>query len=307
MDRHLAMHCFCRVVETGSFAAAARDLDCSRSVVTKYVQYLEDWTGTRLLARTTRTMQLTDAGQRFHAYCRRVMDDTEATLGELRDQAVGMSGRLVVSCPVSLGLSFLAPHFHAFQALHPGVALELRLDDHTVDLVREGVDLALRGQARLDDSSLVALPLAELQRLVCAAPAFWATHGRPAHPRELDGARCLPYLLGSDALRWTFDGPDGRHTVDVYGRFRANNSLLLIDAMERGLGVGLVPRVMVASALQAGRLETALDDFPTEPRQLFAVYPSREHLPARVRALVEFLKGALPAAVRGASATTPPQ
>ena len=84
MDRYLAMHCFCRVVETGSFAAASRDLDCSRSVVTKYIQFLEDWSGTRLLARTTRTMQLTDAGTRFYAYCRRVMDDTDATLGELR-------------------------------------------------------------------------------------------------------------------------------------------------------------------------------------------------------------------------------
>lgn len=292
MDRHLAMHCFCRVVETGSFAAAARDLDCSRSVVTKYVQYLEDWTGTRLLARTTRTMQLTEAGQRFHAYCRRVMDDTEATLG--------LRGRLVVSCPVSLGLSFLAPHFHAFQAAHPQIELELRLDDHTVDLVREGVDLALRGQARLDDSSLVALPLLDLPRAVCAAPGFWARQGRPTHPRELDGAHCLPYLLGSDALRWTFEGRDGRHAVEVFGRFRANNSLLLIDALERGLGVGLVPRVMVEPALRAGRLETALEDFPTEPRRLFAIYPSRDHLPGRVRALVDFLKTALPASVRGA-------
>lgn len=300
MDRHLAMHCFCRVVETGSFAAAARDLDCSRSVVTKYVQYLEDWTGSRLLARTTRTMQLTEAGQRFHAYCRRVMDDTEATLGALRDQKQGLQGRLVVSCPVSLGLSFLAPFFHAFQAAHPQIELELRLDDHTVDLVREGVDLALRGQARLDDSSLVALPLLDLPRVVCAAPAFWAEHGRPNHPRELDGAHCLPYLLGSDALRWTFEGQDGRHTVDVFGRFRANNSLLLIDALERGLGVGLVPRVMVEPALQAGRLQSVLDDFPAEPRRLFALYPSRDHLPTRVRALVDFLKDALPASARGA-------
>ena len=97
-----------------------------------------------------------------------------------------------------------------------------------------------------------------------------------------------------------FDGADGRHTVDVYGRLRANNSLLLIDAMERGVGIGLVPRVMVARALAEGRLAAALADFTAEPRRLFAVYPSRDHLPARVRALVDFLKDALPAAVRGA-------
>lgn len=296
MDRYLAMHCFCRVVETGSFAAASRDLDCSRSVVTKYIQFLEDWSGTRLLARTTRTMQLTDAGTRFYAYCRRVMDDTDATLGELRDATAGVRGRIVVSCPVSLGLAFLAEHFHAFQQQHPHVELELRLDDHAVDLVRAGVDLALRGQARLDDSSLVAVPLMTLERVVCASPAFWQAHGMPAHPRELEGAHCLPYLLGQDALRWTFDGHDGRHTVEVKGRFRADNSLLLIDAMRRGVGVGLVPRAMVRDALRDGSLVPALTEFRVEPRQLFAVYPSREHLPARVRALVAFLKDRLPLA-----------
>jgi DNA-binding transcriptional LysR family regulator len=296
MDRHFAMQCFCRVVQTGSFAAASRDLDLSRSVVTKYIQFLEEWTGSRLLERTTRTMQLTDAGARFYAYCRRVIDDTEATLGELRDETAGVRGRVVVSSPVSLGLSFLAEHFHAFQQQHPCVELELRLDDHTVDLVREGVDLALRGKARLDDSSLVAVPLMEIERVVCASPAFWREHGLPAHPRDLPGAHCLPYLLGQDALQWTFAGEDGRHTVDVKGRFRANNSLLLIDAMQRGLGVALVPKVMVRQALRDGSLVPALVDFRTEPRRLFAVYPSREHLPARVRALVEFLKDRLPSA-----------
>ena len=294
MDRHLAMQCFCRVVETGSFAAASRDLDLSRSVITKYVQFLDEWTDTRLLERTTRTMQLTSAGARFYAHCRRVIDDTEATLGELRDETAGVRGRIVVSSPVSLGLSFLAEHFHVFQQQHPHVELELRLDDHTVDLVREGVDVALRGKARLDDSSLVAVPLMEIERVVCASPSFWREHGLPAHPRELPGSHCLPYLLGQDALQWTFDGEDGRHTVDVQGRFRANNSLLLIDAMQRGLGVGLVPRVMVRHALRDGSLVPALVNHRTEPRRLFAVYPSREHLPARVRALVEFLKDRLP-------------
>jgi DNA-binding transcriptional LysR family regulator len=239
-------------------------------------------------------MQLTDAGARFYAYCRRVMDDTEATLGELRDETAGVRGRIVVSSTVSLGLSFLAEHFHAFQQQHPHVELELRLDDHAVDLVREGVDLALRGKARLDDSSLVAVPLMEIERVVCASPAFWREHGLPVHPRDLPEDHCLPYLLGQDALQWTFDGEDGRHTVDVQGRFRANNSLLLIDAMQRGLGVGLVPRVMVRHALRDGSLVPALANYRTEPRRLFAVYPSREHLPARVRALVDFLKDQLP-------------
>lgn len=296
MDRYLALQCFRRVVETGSFAAAARDMDVSRAVVTKYIAVLEQWTGTRLLSRTTRSMQLTEAGTRFFEYAQRVLDDTDATLSELRDDTLLARGRIVVSCPVSLGLSFLADHLHAFAQQHPEVALDLRLDDHAVDLVREGVDLALRGQAQLSDSTLVAVPLMAMERVLCASPAFWAQHGLPTHPRDLPTRHCLPYLLGQDAWEWTFDGPDGRHTVAVQGRFRANNSLLLIDAMRRGTGIGLVPRVMARDALRDGSLEEALADFRTEPRQLYAVYPSRAHLPARVRALVDFLRSHLPQA-----------
>jgi DNA-binding transcriptional LysR family regulator len=290
MDRLRALQCFCRVVETGGFAPAARDLDLAPSQVTKAVQQLEDWTACRLLARTTRRVQLTEAGERFYAFCRRVLGDTERTVSELQAASGELSGRLVLAVPLSLTLSFLKEPLHEFQAAHPGLELELRLSDRAVDLVREGVDLALRGQAQLPDSSLVAVPLMLMERAVAAAPAYWRAQGKPAHPRELDARHCLPYLGGSDALRWQLDGPDGRHTVEVLGRFRADNSLLQIDALERGLGVGLVPRLMMREALAAGRLETALDDYRAEPRSLHAVYPSREHLPQRVRALLTFLR-----------------
>jgi len=259
----------------------------------KYVQYLEAWTGTRLLARTTRRMQLTEAGERFYAYCRRVLDDTDETLGALRSAAAGLSGRLVLAVPVSLTLAFLKDPLHAFQAAHPGVELELRLSDRPVDLVRDGIDVALRGQAQLEDSSLVAMPLMTMQRVVAAAPDFWRRLGKPDHPSALDGRHCLPYLLGSDATRWQFDGPDGRHVVEARGNFRVDNSLLLVDAMRRGIGVGLVPRVMMQAELDAGTLETALDSWRTEARQLYAIYPSRDHLPSRVRALVRHLQHVL--------------
>lgn len=293
MDRHLALQCFCRVVETGGFAAAARDLDYAPSMVTKYVQYLETWTGSRLLARTTRRMQLTEAGERFYAYCRRVLDDTDETLGALRVAAGSLSGRLAVAVPVSLTLSFLKDPLHAFQAAHPGVELELRLSDRPVDLVRDGIDVALRGQVQLEDSSLVAVPLMTMERAVAASPDFWRRHGKPRQPSDLDGRHCLPYLLGSDSTRWQFDGPEGIQVVEPRGAFRADNSLLLVDAMRRGIGVGLVPRVMMKTELESGTLETTLDDWRTEARRLFAVYPSREHLPQRVRALVRHLQQAL--------------
>lgn len=301
MDRNQALQCFCRVVETGSFAAAARDLDVARSVVTRTVQELEDWTSSRLLERTTRTMQLTAAGEQFYAYCQRVLQDTEQTLSALRGARAQLSGRIALSAPVSLTLSFLHEHLLAFQQQHPAVELELRLNDQPVNLVREGVDLALRGRAQLDDSSLVAVPIMTMQRALVASPAYWQRHGKPAHPSELSRHDCLAYLLGTDASRWTFDGPDGRHTVAVQGRLRADNSLLLIGALRRGLGVGLIPEPMMQRELAAGELESALTDYAVEPRTLFAVFPSREHLPERVRALVNFLKERLAAAPSGAA------
>lgn len=290
MDRHQALHCFCRVVETGGFAAAARDLDCSPALVSKTIGQLEAWTGTRLLARTTRRMQLTEAGERFYAYGRRVLDDTERTLGAIRSAHGELSGRLVLAVPVSLTLAFLQDPLHAFQAAHPGIELELRLSDRPVDLVRDGIDVALRGQARLDDSTLVARPLMTMRRVVAAAPDHWRRHGKPKQPADLAAHDCLAYVAGSDATRWQFDGPGGPQVVEVRGPLRADNSLVLVDAMVRGRGVGLVPRVMMRRELAEGRLETALDDWQAEPRQLFAVYPSREHLPERVRALVRFLQ-----------------
>lgn len=291
MDRYLAMACFCKVVETGTLAAAGRALDLSPPVVTKYIQQLETWTASRLLTRTTRALQLTEAGERFHAYCLRVLADTEATLDALHGARSEPAGRLVVSAPVSLTLAFLAPHLHAFQDRHPAVKLDLRLNDRTVNLVRENVDVALRGQARLEDSTLVAVPLLALPRVLCAAPGYWQRRGQPAAPQDLSEHDCLDYVLGSDAGQWRLRADDGREAVvDVRGPLRSDNSLLLIDAMLRGRGVGLVPRAMVADALAEGRLEAALPGWHAEARQLHAVYASRVHLPGKVQAFVGFLR-----------------
>jgi len=290
MDRHQAIRCFCRVVETGSFAAAADDLDLSRSVITKYVQYLESWTGTRLLSRTTRSMRLTEAGEHFYRYCQRVLADTAETLSALRDAEGRPTGRLVVSAPMSLTLGFLGRQLHDFREAHPEVELEVRLGDRPVDLVRDGVDVALRGQGELSDSSLVAVPLMMFERAIVASPAYWDRQGRPRHPRELERHECLPYLLGSDAYRWRLFGPDGEHEVRVAGRFRTDNSLFLVDALRRGAGVGLVPLPMLQPHLAEGALEAVLPRWRAEPRSLFALYPSRRYLPARTTALVRFLK-----------------
>jgi DNA-binding transcriptional LysR family regulator len=292
MDRHQAMECFRRIVETGSFAAAARDLNCSRSVVSKYMAFLEAWTQSRLLARTTRQQQLTTAGERFYAYCCKIAAETE---GMLQEVAAGhsLSGRLVLDAPVSLTLTTLSPHLLAFQQAYPSVTLDIRLNDNLSDLVRDGVDLALRARGSLDDSSLVATPLAKIERVLCAAPGYWARHGKPATPHDLKQHNCLSYLLASDVQSWEFDREGERFSIDVRGSLRSNNSLMLVEAMLQGVGLALIPAPLVQRHLDSGQLETALDGYHAETRTLYAVYPSRVHLPHKVRALVSFLQARL--------------
>lgn len=293
MDRYIAMQTFCRVVQTGSFAGAAKALDVSNSVVTKHVQLLEEWTGCRLLARTTRSMKLTAAGQIFYEYCQRILVETDSVLADLQSAQGKVGGRLVVAAPVSLTLAFLSEHLHAFREAHPGIDLEVRMSDQRVDMVREGVDVALRSQLMLEDSSLVAVRLTALDRVTCASPGFWAAHGHPRVPAELADLDCLVYTLGTDAGEWCFEGKDGSHRVRVTGSFRADNSLLIVDAMLRGVGVSLVPRVYVQRHIDGGLLEVALSDYRATPADLYAVYPSRDRLPTRVRAFVYFLRDRL--------------
>lgn len=290
MDRLLAMRCFVRVVKLGSFSAAADELDCSNATVSKYVKHLEDWTQNLLLQRSTRSLQLTEAGQLFYDYCLRVEQETSELHDQLSQERQHVSGRLVLSAPVSLTLSLLGPVLLDFQALHPDLNLEMRLSDQPVDLVRDGIDLALRASAELPDSSLVAVPVAELPRVVVATPAYLSRHGRPGHPHELARHNCLVFSLGSDATDWQFHDGEEVLTVRVRGNLSVDSSLMLIQAVLRDQGLGLVPRVMVADALAAGTLCTVLDDWPPVGRTLRAIYPNRQYLPRKVSSLVAFLR-----------------
>jgi DNA-binding transcriptional LysR family regulator len=295
MDRFKAMQAYCRVVETGGFAAAARALDLSPAVITKYVKWLEDWIQVPLLARTTRRMQVTVQGREFYAHCLRVMCDTEETLAALRAEGKSLAGRLVVTAPVSLTLAWLAPALHAFQSAAPNVTLEVNLNDDLTDLVRDGVDVALRGRARLEGAANVGTALAPIERVLCAAPEYWDRMGRPKTPADLSGHNCLPYVLGADRTEWRFERAGVSHTIRVDGSFRANNSLLIVDALLRGTGASLVPSCLVNDALKNGRLERVLDNYRTERRMLYAVYPARRHIPARARAFVRHMRAALSA------------
>lgn len=290
MDQQQAMAYFRRIVETGSMAAAARDLGCSRSVVSKHLAWLEQWTSSRLLARTTRSLQLTDAGKRFYEYCRRVEEETEQMLASMSQRKNEVSGRLVIGAPLSLTLTALSAPLAAFQRAHPGITLDVRLGDSISDLIRDGVDVALRARADLEDSTLVATSLATIERVVCASPAYWREHGMPATPEDLHRHNCLTYLLGSDAQAWEFASEGKTFRAAVSGRMCSDNTLLIIQFMLEGAGVGLVPEVMVQPQLRSGALVRALSGYRAVPRTLYAVYPTRKHLPQKVSAFIGFMR-----------------
>ena len=288
MDRYTALQVFRHVAEGGSFAAAGRRLGLSPAAVSKNVAQLEAHAGARLIQRTTRRMALTEAGRTYLAHVVRALDalaDADHALCPTRTTA---SGLLRVSAPMSVGLMRLSRLVPAFLARHPALSLDLHLDDRRVDLVRDGFDLAIRASDRLDDSTLVARRLAALRHVLCAAPGYLARHGAPATPADLAAHPLVRFSLSGHADTWTFTRAGRTERVPVAGRYAVTSSLAVRDALLAGFGISLVPALYVEDDLAAGRLQPVLADWHTVATELYAVYPSRQHLAPKVRAFVDF-------------------
>jgi DNA-binding transcriptional LysR family regulator len=280
---------FVRVVERGSFTLAADELELSRAVVSKYVSRLEERLGARLLHRTTRRLSLTEAGAAFFESSRGALERIEEAEGAVAQLQSEPRGRLRVSAPMSFGILHLGPALTDFAREHPRVTLDVRLDDRFVNLVEEGVDVALRIGA-LTDSSLVARKVATTRPVVCAAPAYLAEHGEPEAPEDLATHDCLLYSYLSTANVWRFAGPGGRDIpVAVNGRIRINNGIVLAEAAAAGQGIVLAPSFYVAPMLRDGRLVRILAGYRLPELGIHAVYPQRQHVPPKVRAFVDFL------------------
>jgi len=280
---------FVRVVERGSFTLAAEDLELSRAVVSKYLSRLEERLGARLLNRTTRRLSLTEAGAALFEASRGAIErieEAEAAVAQLQSEP---RGRLRVSAPMSFGILHLGPALAEFARRHPRVTLDVRLDDRYVNLVEEGVDVAVR-IGNLTDSSLVARKLAITRALVCASPAYLAEHGEPETPEDLASHNCLIYSYLSTANVWRFIAPDGREIpVAVNGTFRINNGIVLGEAAVAGHGILVSPSFYVAELLRSGRLKRILERYRLRELGIHAVYPQRDHVPPKVRAFVDFL------------------
>jgi DNA-binding transcriptional LysR family regulator len=290
MDSLTSMRVFAAVVEAGSFASAARRLKLSPAVVTKHVAALEDRLGVRLLERTTRRLSVTEGGGRYFERCLQILAVIEDAEREATEASAVPRGTLRISAPHTFATLHIAPHLSEFRRRFPEVALEIILSDRFVDLLEEGFDLAIGTPDGLQESSLVARRLAPCRFVVCGAPDYFRRHGEPQTPDDLAQHPCLGYTLSPRERQWVFACPqDQRHIVSVKGPLRSNSGDLLRAAAAGGAGVMLLPTFYVGDDLERGRLKAVLTDYRVQEYAIYAVYPSRKHLAAKVKAFIDFL------------------
>lgn len=288
MDRLSWMQSFVRAAETGSFSAVARELNTTQPTVSKHVASLERYLGARLFNRSTRNLTLTDEGSRFYEYSQRIMEQMQTAEADIRGGVAEPVGVLRVNAPVSFGRMHIAPFVREFLDAHPKVRLELDLADRFVDIIEEGVDVAIR-IGELEDSALVARRIGVTQLDTVAAPAYIEQHGQPTVPADLVDHECIIYSTKRKSNDWQYEGPDGPLVQTVEGSFRTNSSEAVLSALLAGVGVAVTPCWMIADALADGRLVSLLPDYAPRPMPIQAVFPSNRHMSAKVRRFVEFL------------------
>lgn len=288
MPSLIAYTAFARAYELGSFSAVGRELGLTQSTVSKHIAALEAELKVPLFARTTRRLNPTHEAVRLYEGVLQLLDAADAVQSAVAGTRAEPSGLLRVALPDSYGRAVVMPLVARFLAQHPRVRMDVRLTDHPVNLVEEGVELAVR-IGDLASSSLVARPLGIVEHLVVAAPAYLAAHGEPRHPTDLLQHNCIVYTGFAKGARWVFDSEQGRQAIDVPSTLGVNSADAMVRAALDGVGIARAPAWAVAEPLAAGRLRRLLsDDYPT-PLPVNIVYPQARVLSSRARRFIEFL------------------
>ncbi|TPM26887.1 LysR family transcriptional regulator [Mesorhizobium sp. B2-3-5] len=280
---------FVRTVETGSFTAVAVEQGQSQPTVSRQISALEDHLGVRLLQRTTRALTITDEGRTYYDHARALLDATEAAAMAIRPGITAVTGQLRIAAPMAFARLHLMPRMRQFLTQHPALTTDWVLGDRSVDLVEEGVDLAIR-IGRVTDQSLIARHIGEMRRITVATPDYWLRNGRPTRPDELKTHDCIVYTGLATVDEWHFAGVDGSTAVvRVKGRVRVNASEGMRSAVLEGLGVAVVPTWLFTDEIDSGILQRVLTDYEPNPLPIQVVTPSRRLIPSRVRAFSDFL------------------
>jgi DNA-binding transcriptional LysR family regulator len=289
MDRLAALDIFVRVVDTGSFSAVARDLGIGQPTVSKAVVQLEAWLGVSLLLRSTRSVVPTEAGRVFYERAKRTIEDADEAVAAARGSACGLSGKLRVSTSVCFGRLHVIPHLSAFLAEHPDLDLELVLDDRYVDLVNEGIDVALRTGA-MPDSNMTARRIAEARRVVVATPSYLQRHGTPMSPGELAGHQAVIYTRGDGGASWTFRKAAAEVSVVLQGRLKVTQAEGLREAVNCDMGFAVSSEWLFSPELRSGQVVPILEDWALPSTNLSAVYPTGRLASTKARAFVSFVE-----------------
>jgi DNA-binding transcriptional LysR family regulator len=297
VDRHLAMETFVRVIDTGSFSGAARQMQVGQPAVSKAIAQLEDWLGVRLLLRSTRGLTPTEAGQSFYVRAKRALEETELAVLAARGAGAGLTGKLRVLAPVCCGRLHVMPELPRFLEKHPELEIEMVLDDRPINLVEEGIDVAFR-TGEMENSTLVARKIGEARRLVMATPSYFEKHGEPKSPEELMAHQAVVYTPDGGGTSWTFRQGSTETSVVVGSRLRVSTGEALREAVFAHLGVAITSEWNFAPELAAGIVRPVLLDWDLPTLELRAVFPTGRMASAKTREFVSFVESCIPAAYR---------
>ncbi|CDZ51957.1 Transcriptional regulator, LysR family [Neorhizobium galegae bv. orientalis] len=277
---------FVKVAASGNMSAAAKSLGISPAVVSKRIKRLEEQLGTRLLQRTTRQVGMTDAGKGFYDRIANVLTGIEDAEQFVSGRSTEIAGNLRISAPTSFGRMHIAPHLPTFMQANPHLSIDLMLSDEFTDIIAQGFDVAIR-ISELKDSSLVARKLVQVQRILCASPSYIERHGAPTSIEELADHHCLTAHNGEP---WRLEGPKGPLVYRPAGMLNTNSSEVIREAVIAGLGIALRSTWDISNELKDGRLVMVMPGYEGSKNiSVSAVYPSRQHLPSKVRAFIEYL------------------
>ncbi|MBY8960839.1 LysR family transcriptional regulator [Pseudomonas sp. MIS38] len=291
MDRLAAMETFVYVVETGSFSAAARRLNIGQPAVSKTIAQLEKRLAVSLLLRSTRGLTPTEAGLAFFERARRAIDEANEADNAARGSASGLSGNLRISAAVTFGRLHVVPQLGPFLEQHPQLNIDLMLDDRNINLVEEGIDVALR-MGPLSDSSLTVRKIADCRRVVLGTPAYFARHGEPSCPADLDKHQGIVYNLSGGAT-WIFTQGSEQQTQTLTGRLRVSAAEGLRAAVLADQGLTIASQWMFAPELASGAVRAVMSDWVLPDQDLWAVFPTGRMVSAKARAFVDYVQGLL--------------
>lgn len=293
MNKLEGMALFVRVAEMGSFSAVAQQKGIARSVVTRQIAQLEKTLGVKLLTRSTRSLALTSAGAAYLEKCRSILDLVEAAETDLSAANQSPRGKIRLSLPLSYGLKRLAPLLLKFAQHYPEVSLEMIYNDRHINLIEEGIDLAIRITRKLTGTDVVR-KLGTVRMYVVASQDYLAQHGCPRHPSDLARHECLTYSMGGAPESWQFEVQGALADFAVGTRIRANNGDVLSKAAAEGMGITCQPDFIVDESLANGSLRKILEAYPIPELGIYAILPSNRQIPYRIRVLLDFLAEAIP-------------